>query len=218
MLYMFCERAVKQNRNILNVTFAEKGENMLERMSFIESHKKYGKNKKWFTLILACLFVVCSATVALGATDGMVTLYNEAVNSDFVGVEENVQDNELVEYREYVGPEFYAKLTAGATSEITPNAKPTAVISADLEDYWNSGEFSASAGQNIILQVSMDPADVKIKIGIVEPDGWLRYLYNCGAISHTFELTKTGSYAIFMINETDQTVNVLGSYRTLTPN
>lgn len=70
-----------------------------------------------------------------------------------------------------------------------------------MEDYWNSGELSASAGQNIVLAVTMDTSDVKIKIGIVEPDEWLRYLYNCGAISHTFELTKTGSYAIFMVLE-----------------
>lgn len=60
--------------------------------------------------------------------------------------------------------------------------------------------------------------NVNTKIGIVEPDAWKRYLYDCCEITHTFQLTKTGNYAVFMINETGQTVNVLGSYRTLTPN
>ena len=217
VLYMFGERAVKHSRHVLNVTFAEKGENILERLKFIEIHRKGANNKKWLTLLLASLFVVCSTTVALGATDGMVFLYDEAVQANLVGIEENMQADELIEHREYVGTDYFLEMAA-IPGETSPNALPTGVIGVDLVNNWNSGTFTASAGQEIVLLVSLVPNNVNIKIGIVEPDGWSRYLYNCGVISHTFKLTKTGNYAIFMINETNQTVDVYGTYRTVTPN
>lgn len=88
-----------------------------------------------------------------------------------------------------------------------------------LEGNWNSGVFTASAGQAIVVQVALVPNNVNIKVGIVEPDGWERYLYNSGVISHVFKLTKTGNYKVFMINQTDQTVvTVVGNYCTVTPN
>ena len=216
VLYKFSERAVKHNKQILKVTFVEKGENMLERMKFIESHRKGVNNKKWLTVMLASLFIVCSTTVALGATDGMVSLYDASVVASSKGTVENMQDDTLVEYREYVGTELYEELMA-ENDDISPNALPTAYISTNLDGNWNSGAFWATAGQEIVVQVTLVPKNVNIKIGIAEPDGWLRYLYNCGVISHTFILTKTGNYEVFMINETDQTVTVVGNYCTVTP-
>lgn len=216
VLYMLGERAVKHSRHILNVTFAEKGGNLLERMRFIENFKKGSGTKKWLTVMLAMLFAVCSTTVALGATDGIVTLYDAAVVAGSKGTVEDIQNDDLVEYREYVGVEFYEDLMADADG-ISPNALPTASISTSLNGNWNSGAFSATAGQEIVVQVDIVPRNVNIKVGIAEPDGWLRYVYNCGVISHTFSLTKTGSYKVFMINETDQTVTVVGYYSTATP-
>ena len=214
---MLGQRAVKHNRHILNVTFVEKGGNLLERMKFIEIFKKGSGSKKWLTVMLATVFVVCSTTVALGATERMVHLYDEAIQANLAGIEETIQADGQIEYREYVGTDFLTRLstTSGA---ISPNALPTAQISTDLDGNWNSGLFRATAGQEIIVQVVLIPNNVNIKIGIYEPDGWARYLYNCGVISHTFNLTKTGNYAVFMINETDQTVTVSGDYYTITPN
>ncbi len=217
VLYMLGERAVRHNRHILNVTFVEKGGNLLERMKFIEIFKKGSGAKKWLTVMLATLFAVCSTTVALGATEGMVSLYDAVVMADSEGTMEDIQYDALIEYREYAGPEFLTELAA-TSDQITPNASPIGVIDTDLVNGWNSGAFAASAGQEIVLNVSMDPDNVNIKVGIVEPDGWKRYLYNCGAINHTFKLTKTGTYYVFMINETEQIVNVIGAYRTRTPN
>lgn len=121
----------------------------------------------------------------------------------------------LIEYRIYVGLEYVANMMA-ASGQVMPNATPTATISTYLDDYWGSGQFSASAGQEIAVSVSMDPTNVNIKVGIVEPDGWLRYVYHCGDINHTFKLDKTGNYVVFMRNETNQTVFVYGYYMTRT--
>lgn len=215
ILYQFCERAVR-HRNLLYVTFAEEGGNMLERMQLIKNYKKLLKNNGWVTALLTVIFVLCGSTIGLAAANGTVDLYSAAVEytADMV-MEEVVTEDGLIEYRVYVGPEYVANMMA-TSDQVTPNALPTANISTYLRDYWSSGQFYASAGQEIAVNVNMDPANVNIKVGIAEPDGWLRYLYNCGSINHAFQLDKTGSYIVFMRNETDQTVFVTGSYMTRT--
>lgn len=215
ILYQFCERAVK-HRNLLYVTFAEEGGNMLERMQFIQSYKKILKNNGWVTALLTAVFVLCGATIGLASTSGTVDLYSAAVEYTAKSVEEQmVTADGLVEYRIYVGLEYVENMMA-TSDQVIPNAMPTATISTYLSDYWGSGEFSASVGQEIAVSVSLDPANVNIKVGIVEPDGWLRYVYNSGDINHTFKLDKTGNYAVFMRNETNQTVFVYGYYMTRT--
>ena len=215
ILYQFCESAVR-HRNLLYVTFAEGGGNMLERMQCIKNYKKSPKNNCWITALLTAIFVLCGSTIGLAATNGAVDIYSAAVEctADMV-MEEVVTEDGLIEYRVYVGPEYVANMIA-ASEQVTPNALSTANISTYLRDYWSSGQFYASAGQEISVSVSMDPANVNIKVGIAEPDGWLRYLYNCGDINHVFQLDKTGNYVVFMRNETDQTVFVSGHYMTRT--
>ena len=51
-------------------------------------------------------------------------------------------------------------------------------------------------------------------IGIIQPDGSKRYIIANGNDSHVFELTMSGSYRIYIQNETTESVHVEGAYST----
>ena len=49
---------------------------------------------------------------------------------------------------------------------------------------------------------------------IIQPDGSKRYIIANGNDSHVFELTMSGSYRIYIQNETTESVHVEGAYST----
>ena len=53
-----------------------------------------------------------------------------------------------------------------------------------------------------------------VRAGIIQPDGSKRYIIANGNDSHVFELTMSGSYRIYIQNETTESVHVEGAYST----
>ena len=53
-----------------------------------------------------------------------------------------------------------------------------------------------------------------VRAGIIQPDGSKRYIIANGNDSHIFELTMSGSYRIYIQNETTEMVHVEGVYST----
>jgi hypothetical protein len=70
----------------------------------------------------------------------------------------------------------------------------------------------------ISVLVSISPSDVTVKAGIIDPDGAFRYVEGSGGLSHTFSLTKTGTYQVVVFNETTTTISAFGTYATYDPN
>lgn len=61
--------------------------------------------------------------------------------------------------------------------------------------------------------ISVEPFH-SIRAGIIQPDGSKRYIIANGNDSHVFELTMSGSYRIYIQNETTESVHVEGAYST----
>ena len=77
---------------------------------------------------------------------------------------------------------------------------------------------------NIILYISSQSIKVSgltspdtkyLKVGITEPDGKRRYISAKGNFSHTFKLTKTGTYTVYAENTNSIDIVVGGAYQAV---
>ncbi|MBP3700740.1 MAG: M56 family metallopeptidase [Lachnospiraceae bacterium] len=212
ILYQISEQVVT-HRQILHTALAEGGGDMVERMQQILSHRKGRAHRRGLTVVVTLLLVLCSGGVSLAAGTGVIHLYDLAVDLTIVEEQEQLQPlKEWVEYEVYVGEEFLQTLENG---DAQIQAQPSGYISATLvNSRWSTGAFQASAGQVISVGVMPDLATVQMKVGILEPDGYLRYMMGTGNIMHDFALDQTGDCYVIVQNDTSTKVTVVGSYQT----
>ena len=210
LLYM-SEQLVKKREAFMAIAFSERGSDMIERLKEVLDYQRCHRSKRIVTVALAMVFVLCSAGTSLAAGIGTYELYDHLIGYVMEGAEEEAQDPaELPEYEMYLGEMAVAQMEG-----VEPLAQPSGYIGCTLTNgRWTSGSFRASSGQSIAVSVHGTPSDVYLKVGIIEPDGWMRYVYNCGAISHTFALDQTGTYFVFVTNESNTTVDIMGYYFT----
>lgn len=121
-------------------------------------------------------------------------------------------------------------MVAGAATTVTETSVKVAEVTADEimpcasngTISWDvyagvrrsTSSFHASSGQRIVLSVfSVEPFH-SVRAGIIQPDGSKRYIIANGNDSHVFELTMSGSYRIYIQNETTESVHVEGAYST----
>ena len=72
--------------------------------------------------------------------------------------------------------------------------------------------FYASSGNSINIAVNIDPPDTTVKVGICQPDGTRRYVNGATTVGHSFALTQSGNYRVYVENNSGVTVTVGGSY------
>ena len=210
LLYM-SERLVEKREAFMAIAFSERGSDMIERLREVLDYQRGHRSRRIVTVALAMVFVLGSAGTSLAAGMGTYELYDHLIVNVVEGVEEEMQESvELQEYEEYLGETAILQMM-----EVEPMAEPSGHFDATITNgRWRSGGFQASSGQSIAVSVHGTPSDIYLKVGIIEPDGWSRYVYNCGAISHTFALDQTGMYYVFVTNESNTTVTVYGNYVT----
>ena len=63
------------------------------------------------------------------------------------------------------------------------------------------------------MNLSVAPTNLKIKVGIIDPDGKSRSVSGTRVIEYTFELKKTGSYKVYITNDNSKAVTVTGYYK-----
>ena len=72
--------------------------------------------------------------------------------------------------------------------------------------------FSATAGKGIAVAVS-NPSGASVRVGISKPGGTRTYVTSSGTlISHTFSVSVTGTYKVFVQNMSNSQISVSGSY------
>jgi hypothetical protein len=75
-----------------------------------------------------------------------------------------------------------------------------------------SVKFRASKGGEIYVSVGISPTDKYVKVGIIQPDDTTRYVYSKGNIVHTFSLTQSGYYKVYITNGNSSAVTAYGYY------
>lgn len=75
-----------------------------------------------------------------------------------------------------------------------------------------SGKFKVSSGQKIMLSASIAPNTQTCWIGIMDPHNNVRYVEGKGALSHSFAVSETGKYRVFVQNRGTKNVSAGGYY------
>lgn len=75
-----------------------------------------------------------------------------------------------------------------------------------------SGKFKVSSGQKIAIVAATTPSTQTCWIGIMDPHNNVRYVEGKGTLSHTFSVSETGKYRVFVQNRGTKNVSATGGY------
>ncbi|MBQ9609300.1 MAG: hypothetical protein IJV15_07655 [Lachnospiraceae bacterium] len=75
-----------------------------------------------------------------------------------------------------------------------------------------SGGISLTSGGTINIGGAASPTNKTFRIGILQPDGVIRYASGSGNIVHTFSVTQTGTHKVYIHNASDVTMSISVSY------
>lgn len=191
---------------------AEKGSivDRAKRMKRLSSRKV---EAKWMAALVAVAILVLgtagSTTILAAAADQYVDLY-EATHEE---VEETI-----VEYVEYTGDvsDWEGKniIEGEVASVYAQGSLMRFSWNVPVNTLMKTPSLYCKAGQYIDAQAIFTPANQQVRLGIIEPDGRTRFLQGESSFSHSFELTKTGYYYVFVENINDNNaISATGQYR-----
>lgn len=198
---------------ILGTGFTGNKMQLLERVKSV-MELSHGAKKK-YSVVSAVLVICMIATFFTGnvvyAAASQVQNYliindDDMIEEELVPVEDDFLEYEI-EAEEGMGIDYDNEITASSVGS----------FSATMEkgSSWYTGGFKAASGQKIKVVIQGKPSTVKLNVGIREPDGTKRYINFSGSADHTFILDQTGTYKIFVQNNTSKNATVEGAYVTL---
>lgn len=157
-----------------------------------------------------CIMTLSSTVSVQAATMGMGELY---YNSFFATAGDTSEVVEGTDGIEYTAPGFERGVIVTKEREsFFRNYLTTYGWTIRANRAQSSRNFSVSAGQKIYMSSVASPSSARFKMGIIEPNGTLRYVILTGLGSHTFTVASSGSYAIFVQNLTDEQMTVHVNY------
>lgn len=179
---------------------------------------KKNRMKKPNSIVIAgivMLSVLGGGLSAHAATEGVKVVYLTAYRNTVEETEESQNDeNELQEFEgtaeEFAGMEI---IEDSSGEQITARSRVGGIdwaVGNNSVRY--TGGFKVNARGKIKVAVSIEPADKSVRVGIVKPDGKTSYVTGKNTIFHTFSITKTGTYKVFVMNKSGKKVSVSGSY------
>lgn len=181
-----------------------------KRKKLIKRSYRYKMKSKLMAIVVAIGMIFASTLSVEAAMDAAGNEYMYAYTSTTPMALETSQDD----YVEYSIPAFEEDVRI--IYDMGPNINPLAITSFSwsmpVRSVRLSAAFEASAGQAIYVSATATPATSEFRLGIAEPNGYMRYINAQGAASHAFALTQTGSYAVFVQNMSDGRLTVVGSY------
>lgn len=78
---------------------------------------------------------------------------------------------------------------------------------------YQSNTISKQFGGTILVSIDVLPGDKSVEVGIIQPDNSVRYVKSYGSIKHTFTLTQTGDYKVFIANKSGVELEINGYYK-----
>ena len=185
------------------------GENeLLWQIHCIERNPKDKIRKPWGAMAAAAVMIAGSCTSVCAATLGASELYDEMFRDTRDQAEERLLDESAIEYTGTAD-----ELFKGLTIEETPDANSKSFNwTAKNNVAKKTAYFGKKSGDTVELAGVVEPKNITVQIGIIEPDDTLRYIHIKNSFAHTFKLTKKGSYKIYINNPSDITVTVNGVY------
>ena len=194
-------------------------EEIEERVMRVKRYQQ-GMKRKGRTVLLAVLslvMVLCGSMTALAAGEGVARLSNAAYNTtrDMDFTVEEVEDprvNDGIEYTDN-GPVSGDRVVIENPVQSYFSTYKTIAWIVSPNHVSMTPYFTAYNGGYVKVVLEMEPADKTVYVGIYQPSGSRRYVIVSGEVYHTFELTQSGPYCVFVENPSYTTdVQVVGGY------
>ncbi|MBQ9277897.1 MAG: M56 family metallopeptidase [Lachnospiraceae bacterium] len=192
--------------------------------AFLASKYTLRKVKMGAFISVVVLSAMTSSIAVYAATDITESIYNYLFIKSSRQFEENavICDDGFIEYNESINnidemkkadsymevdcsdEKIIHKLVSGETTE--------PMVGYLMFNLINIGECN-----RIVISINADKSDldnneIKLELGIIEPDGVKRYIEGSSIINHTFEISKSGNYKIYIINKSEKSITVGASF------
>lgn len=197
---------------LLQPTAAESECDVLRR---IEKMKGFKDKKRIGYSMAAAWTVVCllmGSTTVYAAGAGVIKGYDIVYDITNVETEEVLEKKEYIEYTE-TGYNPDIKVEEGEVYDTGRSSTVTIDWNLGKNTAKETPAFQKSSGGHITVNIEVEPQDLTVKVGIVEPDGSRRSVSGSGIIDHTFNLDQSGEYKVFIENNNNDKVHIEGSYR-----
>lgn len=209
------QRETVDNTDVISATgFAGNKMQLLERIKCI-MELKHGMKRK-YSVVVAVLVICMVATIFSGNVvyAAASQVQNYLIINDDGMIEEVIvpPEDDFIEHE--IEPEEKV-MDAENGNEVKALSTDTISATVKKNSSWYTGGFKATSNQSITIVVGCEPSAVKLKAGIQEPDGTKRYINFSGSVNHTFKLDQTGTYKVFIQNDTSTNVTATGSYITV---
>ncbi len=204
--------AVRNNNlyDMLSASLYENKNSLRERMEHVMKSYNVKKRPMAVAAAILTLFVAMSSVMVAGAATTVTETSVKVAEATADEKRAAVLETEYYEAADYENPAVTDVYEEDVNpDEIMPCAS-NGTISWDVYAgvRRSTSSFHASSGQRIVLSVfSVEPFH-SVRAGIIQPDGSKRYIIANGNDSHVFELTMSGSYRIYIQNETTESVHV----------
>lgn len=200
-------------------TLYESQQSLGRRIEYMKKYVKAKRGARISAFVLSFLFVVTSMTTTYAASYGAAGVHDE-LYQEAEGTQGEI--SETPELKEVFVPASenndYSRIKYAK-----PDLSPVAPLldAGELTNFnWTvepgtrfcSGKFKVSSGQKIMLSASIAPNTQTCWIGIMDPHNNVRYVEGKGALSHSFAVSETGKYRVFVQNRGTKNVSAGGYY------
>ncbi len=203
-----------QGAERMHLTQATAAENRCDVLRRIENMKSL-HNKKNMTRTMAAVWTtVCllmGSTTVYAAGAGVIEGYEALYKATVVEVEEQAIEDQYIEYWEEPDDSWVAEEGEVMDDGRSPVVPFEWTVGANASK--KTPSFEMSSGGYITVSVSVEPTDLKINVGIVEPNEGRRYVTGSDTIHYKFSLDQSGSYMVFVENPNNVKINVTGYYK-----
>lgn len=197
------------------VTGFKKKSNFKRRLLQMKNYRKEKEMKFFGGVALSLVLCVLSTTTTFAAAEGFKAGYEKVFDDTKVMVEEKaVEYEDAVEYEESFDMEKYKDYEI-VESRNTSNIRANDV--GQIKGETGKGMIQASQiyakkNQKIVITVSVTPSDKTVRVGIVDSNNKIRFVYGKGTITHEFAISASDYYKPVVINDATSTISVNGTY------
>ena len=180
---------------------------MKARIDRMKRYKVKSRTRKYAVLLMSVCFAALSAVSVLAAGRGTEALYNVLYEkTEKMIVEELDPQDELEEYV-WLPDEEIQIVESGDPVKTRGITTYKWELSAGMMR--QTPQFHANAGDEIYISIVTDPIDMKVGIGLLQPDGYLRGVSGTGVYTDTVTFYEDGYYRIYARNEGSSAITVL---------
>lgn len=177
--------------------------------------KKNCKNRphRIIITIIIMAFLLGGGVTAHAATEAVKLVYYKAY-------ENTVEEREIPsgmgkKLKEYEGfAKYYEEMQIIRQEDTNGKESADGILNwtVDHNAMLCTGGFQVETGREIRIEFDLEPGDRTVKAGIMKPDGKISYVSGRHSLSHTFHISRTGTYRVFVSNSSGKSVTVKGSY------